>query len=170
MSFTLKKLKNGTRLAQLAITLLKYGVGNRVRYEEQELRFNMHTFIGGADGASLEPAEITCGTSCCFLGYAPAVWPEMSQEDWTWEDVRAFVLDDDRDDNLFEFLFGGGWADDPTQAAARALHFLEGGEIRETRYSETDYSETGEWDIDCNAKYYPELNRKQLIERLSEFV
>jgi hypothetical protein len=99
----------------------------------------------------VEVAPHACATSCCFLGYAPEAFAEdpLFREMMDglpnnpvgelppitlWCSVSKWVVGGDywdveygenkENEALWQFLFSGGWPDDPEFAARRALKVL----------------------------------------------
>jgi hypothetical protein len=120
---------NKRRLAKLALELLSATTGNNLKSPQgQVLKFDMSKFAGAIDQVwkvtiGVEPSKVgACGTSCCFLGYAPLVFPELkNSEDWC--EVTDWVLGEYN--KGFVFLFGDHWPSTPNQAVVRALYLLD---------------------------------------------
>ncbi len=112
---------NQKRLATLAIALLSGARGKRlIPPTDRIMKFNMNSYAVNATGRELNPWETPeCGSSCCFLGYAPIILPETSLM-VNWNKVSLHVIGK----SWSQFLFGGGWPSIPRQAAARALFML----------------------------------------------
>ena len=109
-----------SRLAKLAIALLDSYQGRRLYVEGRRYTFDMEEYATKPGGTVDTPGEVhTCGTSCCFLGFAPLAFEtvrdfESGEQVSRWLIGVAYEVD-------WEFLFDSVWSNDPSQAARRAL-------------------------------------------------
>ena len=145
------KAKNKKRLAKLAIELLKNSYGNKVKAGDRTLDFNMETYCArGNNHNHLGPDQFHCGTSCCFVGYAPNVFPVTRKMD-DWDQVVEHIIGLDpysqKGDKVFITLFDMEWPNDPKLAACRALKVLKDGvdeniSVRNFQYNKNYPKET----------------------------
>lgn len=112
------------RLAKLAHALLSHARGGQIQVEGREpINFNMSWYAESETDSDVRPKTVhTCGTSCCFIGYAPVIFPSL-RRCHGWGGVSRGVIGEDAGDT-WDFLFNSGWRDDPKQAARRALFVL----------------------------------------------
>lgn len=111
----MKKLHQ-KRLAKLAIALLK---------SKRDIKFEMSCYSRNEEGVNLAPGRVmACGTSCCFLGFAPFVFPAVRKLK-RWGHVCEWVIDAPAFGDRWIYLFKYCWPDDPKAAGARALWFLQ---------------------------------------------
>lgn len=142
------------RLAKLAIALLKHSRRDVIKINNRELRFDMSDYMGEEDGESVEvPCQHARATSCCFLGFAPMVFPHVVKNVTEWDTVVEYVIGRQKTDAEL-FLFGTSWSNIPKQAAARALTLLENGQV-------PDYTKL---------TFHDRLTNDEIIERLQKFL
>lgn len=116
-----------SRLARLAIALLDASKGDRVTAPSgKAYLFHMQVYSMTARGDNLRPAQVhECGTTCCFIGYAPIVFADELGADMPdrWGPLCDWVIGPEAIPYapLRAFLFGAHWPNDPFQAARRAL-------------------------------------------------
>jgi hypothetical protein len=154
------------RLAALTLALLRdFKAKKLVTPKGKAIEFNMAAFA--SDGAinywntisTIPPRLVAeCGTSCCFLGYAPLIFTQASKIK-KWSDVCRWVTGFHQS-NRFNFLFGPYWPAKPKQAAQRALFLIEN--PKATRLPQSPYGMKNHPEI----RAYRRLTKKELQERL----
>lgn len=154
-----------SRLALLAIVLLRSERGNTLRVDSDKLRFDMTSYMTDAESRILSPSMSACGTSCCFLGFAPLAFdkiPEQFVIGFWRADVLKFVVGCDNQAELYEFLFSPDWSSSVRSAGNRALTLLEDGLCLK------------DWSVinarDSRDLEIKNLSKKQLITRLEKFL
>lgn len=142
------------RLAKLALALLDAWDADKKRLVrgKRELEFDMGNFLSAKRG-SLSPIQSECGTTCCFIGFAPLVFPAMKKP-YFWSEVSLWVTGLGTAELGWDFLFEQDWPSDPVQAAKRALWVLSRGIPR----NEPDYT----------CRYYDRMTPATLRSRLLE--
>ncbi len=121
------------RFAKLAIALYSgsrrhKGADRLIPPTERVLVFNMgtHSTINDGKGSQEDasPAKVhTCGTSCCFLGYAPVIFPSTRR--MSWRKVEEWMIGKPSPIHVWQFLFGTEWPNSVKLAAVRALYLLQ---------------------------------------------
>lgn len=154
---------NKHRLATLAIALVTNHRYRRLRPpENRKMTFDMSWWAHDEDGAMIGPDQVNeCGTSCCFLGYAPVVMPETRGMD-EWGDVINWVIGKEAA-RLENFLFGASWKSIPLEAAARALFILEGNDPG-------SMSSHGGMAQNCTLFKLSRLSKPKMLARLQAFI
>jgi len=151
------------RLAKLARTLLFSSSGDRIEIDGKVLDFNMGWYgikqssdpfdDDDDDLKEVKPCEAyECGTTCCFAGFAPYIFPEC-REFRFWDEVVTFVTGESTP--IWHFLFNPSWPNNPFQAAARALTLLKTG-IPD--------------DYDFHSLFFSELSKDELVAELEVFI
>lgn len=123
------------RLAKLALALLDAWDADKKRLVKgkRELKFDMQDFVGSdkynPGKSPIPPSGHTCGTSCCFLGFAPLVFPKIAKAK-DWNTVVDYLLGG-FEEGTWDFLFDPTWPNNAIQAAKRALWILNEGNPKE---------------------------------------
>lgn len=113
------------RLATLALALLDHWDARRkvLVTGKKEVKFRMMSHLETDELHGDDPKDWECGTSCCFMGFAPFTFPATRKMDWG--EATEYVTGDAGDMNSWGFLFGAPWKNDPVQAAKRALYVIQ---------------------------------------------
>lgn len=142
------------RLARTAIRVLR----------DTRRKFNMKNFaIWGErkDYVDFDQVKPECGTSCCIIGFACAEFLEVIQTIFpTSKHFVAASEDLFGIDSLHKewfFLFRSQWPNCRLEAAARVLHFLEGGKVPEA-------------DRELQSYHIPGTTKQDYIQLLHKFV
>jgi hypothetical protein len=155
------KKKYKQRIAKLAIEILEHSNNNNKI--DGGVKFDMSTFMADNRGYSIDEVKIPeCGTSCCFAGYAPSVFP-YTKKLKEWKDVVNFITGNKKffwdADPVSDFLFSNSWSNNIKQAASRALYVLE----NEEKFMDDEY-------ISRSDNFYTSFSKDKLIERLNKFL
>ena len=150
---------NKDRLARLAIALLEHSTGRHIKLGDRKLEFDMRDYISSGINHDIQPAAHACGTTCCFLGFAPMIDEEAAACD-DWDDVFEYVIGSGNLDSVYYFLLDVHLPDSPKRAAARALYVLED----KLGTSEEDYEFSFAEDFDTS------MTKAELITELRKYV
>lgn len=159
-----------SRLARLSIALLDATKKDRiVAANGKSMMFDMKRYSASDNGTNLRPGEVhDCGTSCCFLGYAPLVFSEeLKIMPRLWSDLADWVLGKQPwlvtgHSTRFDLVFGCQWPNDPKQAVRRALAVCRDGRLAKSLTLRVRQGET--------PRCYQYLSDKRVRESLMQFV
>ena len=148
---------NKQRVARLAHHLLTHGQNDSLLTLDngRTFGFDMKDYAKNRQGKTLLPDRVkSCGTSCCFMGYAPLVFPE-TRNMTRWFDVGNWILGGREG---YYLLFSSEWPNNPKHAACRALFLLEYG----------SYYDDGEFDGDVTGGRM-ELENEAILAELETY-